>query len=155
MTGTKILVPFNFAAYDKKVFDYISKTYAGRDDIQITLFSTYTPPPEVDMTKSPELVDKLKSGISYMSQEKSKKEAGLKQARQTLVSHGFDPAQVDYIYKKKEKPLADEIVTIISAKYYDVLVLSLQGSKTAQLFSRGIHNRVLSTLQSITVSIVK
>jgi hypothetical protein len=155
MADIKVLVPFNFSVYDKKVFDYLTNTYSKRNDVSVTLFSTYTPVPEVDTGDSQGLNERLRDGMSYMNQEISKKERSLKQAKQNLAEKGFNPDQVDYIFKKKERPLADEIISIISSRYYDVLVLSIQGSKMSQLFSRSIHNRVLSALPGIVVAIIK
>ena len=86
-------------------------------------------------------------------QELSEKEIGLKSARESLLRSGFSEDQVDYIFKKRAKSIADEIIETASKGHYTVLVLSRQPGKATRLFARSIHNRVLAALKNVTICI--
>jgi protoporphyrinogen oxidase len=152
MAIEKILVPYNFSAQEEKALDFIVRTYANRDDVQVTLFNAYTSLPTVDMQAGPEMA-KMKMGLARLSDEIREKEAGLKSAKEFLVRNGLKDDQVDYIFKEKEKSTADEIIYTVSKHHYRVLVLSRQ-LKVGGLFGRSIHTKVLSTLKNITACIV-
>ena len=149
----KILMPYNFTAYDKKSLNFIINTFAHRDDIKVTLFNTYTPLPDINTTESPEMA-KIRSGIAFLSQELKEKEAGLVSTKDYLLENGFSKEQVDYIFRKRKKiAVADEIIHAISEGKYNILVLTSKPGKVTQLFTRSIHNKVLSALDDVTVCI--
>jgi len=152
MAIEKILIPYNFTAQEEKALDFIARTYANRDDIQVTLFNAYTSLPTVDMQAGPEMA-KMKIGLTKLSDEVREKEAGLKSAKEFLVRNGLRDDQVDYIFKEKEKSTADEIIYTVSKQHYRVLVLSRQ-LKVGRLFGRSTHTKVLTTLKNVTVCIV-
>ena len=60
---------------------------------------------------------------------------------------------MDYIFKAKDRSVADEIMDAVSKGHYRVLVLSRQ-LKVSRLFGRSVHTKVLSSLKDITVCIV-
>ncbi len=152
MATTKILMPYNFTAYEKKSLAFVIDTFSHREDIKVTLFNTYTPLPTVDMDASPELA-KMKRGLTFLSQELEQKEEGLKSAKTYLIENGFSENQVGYIFNKKEKSLADDIINMILRGHYNVLVLSRQPGKVTRLFTRSIHDKALAVLEGVTVCI--
>ena len=152
MAKKRVLIPYNFTPYDEKALDFVINTFADKKDIEITLFHTYTPLPEVDMDEIPEM-RKMARGVSFLSQELSKKEDGLKSAKEFLTENGFSTDQVDYIFKEKGTSIADEIIETASNGHYNILVFSRQPGKVTRFFARSVHNKVLSILKDVTVCI--
>ena len=152
MAIQKILMPYNFTASDNKALDFIINTFGNSKDIKITLFNAYTPVPEIDMKESPEL-QKMSGGMAFLADELKKKEEGLISARRHLLENGFSDDQIDYIFKKREKSVAKEVIDTIAKGTYEMLVLSRRAGKVNRLFERSIHNTVLSTVKNITICI--
>lgn len=152
MATQKILLPYNFTAYEEKALDFIIKTWANREDVQVTLFNAYTPLPVVDMDASPEL-GKMRSAMASLSKELREKEEGLRSAKDFLATSGFSGDQIDYIFREREKPVAEEIIDTVNKGHYRILVLSRQPGKVTRLFARSVHNRVLSALKGVTICI--
>lgn len=152
MAAYKVLLPYNFTAYEKKSLAFVIDTFSHREDVQITLFNTYTPLPDIDMEGSPELA-KMKKGLTFLSQELEQKEEGLKSARAFLIENGFSEDQVDCVFQKKEKSLADDIIDMVLKEHYKVLVFSRQPGKVARFFTRSVHDKTLAALESVTVCI--
>ena len=151
MVAPRILLPYNFTTYDEKALDFVIKTFANQKDAKITLFYTYTPLPELDM-ESP-VLKQMKGAVRSLSKELSEKEIGLESARESLLRSGFSADQVDYIFKKRVKSIADEIIETASKGHYTVLVLSRQPGKATRLFARSVHNKVLAVLKNVTICI--
>ena len=151
MVAPRILLPYNFTTYDEKALDLVVKTFANQKDAKITLFYTYTPLPELDM-ESP-VLKQMKGAVRSLSKELSEKETGLESARESLLRSGFSGDQVDYTFKKRVKPIADEIIETASKGHYTVLVLSRQPGKATRLFARSVHNKVLAVLKNVTICI--
>jgi len=152
MALQKILVPYNFTAYDQKALDFLINTYLSREDVQITLFHAYTPLPPVDFEANPEM-KKLGSGMAFLSDEVRRKEGGIQFTKDFLLESGFSPAQVGYVFKAKEKGVAEEIIDMINKGHYRVLILSRQAAKVNRMFTRSVHAKILSTLKGVTVCI--
>jgi len=152
MAGEKILLPFNFTVYDERALKFVINTFPKREDVKITLFNAYTPLPELDMEASP-LLERTKEGMAALSRELTQKEGGLKSAKEFLVENGFADDQVDYVFQKRTKPVADEIIELAAKGRYTVLVLSRHSGKAARMFARSVHDKVLSGLKDITICI--
>jgi hypothetical protein len=152
MPAQRILLPYNFTAHEKPALDFVINTFSKQQDVTITLFNTYTPVPVVDTEANPEM-RKMGPAVAYFAKELSEKEAGLKFAKQYLVEKAFSDDQVNYIFKKREKDIAQEIVGAALEGGYSILVLSRQPGKAARLLARSVHNKVLSSLKNITVCI--
>lgn len=153
MPAQRILVPYNFTAYEKNTLDFVINTFSKQKDVEITLFNTYTPVPEVDMEANPEM-RKMGPAVAYFAKELSEKEAGLKFAKQYLVDQAFSDDRVNYIFKKRDKDIAQEIVGAVLEGGYSIIVLSRQPGKVTRLLTRSVHNKVLGSLKGITVCIV-
>ncbi len=146
----KILMPYNFTAYEGRALDFIIRTFAYRKDSKITVFYTYTPLPEIDLKASPEL-RKMSAGLSILSAELKKKEDGLISAKKHLLENGFSDDQVDYIFKERRKDIADEIIDMVLSGHYDILILTPTLAKIKRLLARSVHDKVLRTLNGITI----
>jgi len=152
MAERKILVPYNFTTTEEKALAFVIDSFAHQNDVKITLFNTYTPLPVVDMGASPEM-QKMRDAMNAISKDIEEKEAGLKSAKEYLLENGFSDDQVDYIFKERKKPIADEIIVCAFRGKYKVLVLSRQPGKVSRLFARSVHNKVLSSLKDVTICI--
>lgn len=148
----KILMPYNYSTHDKKAIQFIINAFGGRDDVSIALFHSYTSPPDIDVTASPE-IKKMSSGMTYLASELSEKEKGLKEAGRLFLESGFPEDALDYIFRKKKRSTADEIVDTATSGRYDAVVLSRRGGRVTQFFSRSIHTRAIFALKNITVCI--
>ena len=152
MAGLKILVPYDFKPYEEKALDLLVNAFGNQQDVKITLFNAYTPLPEVDMDASPEL-EKMRGPMVSLSEELRQKEEGLKSAKKHLIDNGFSEDQVDYIFKKRDKDIIQEISETLLHGHYRVIVLSRQPAKVARLFSRSVHSRLLSIVKDVMVCI--
>ena len=146
----KILMPYNFTAHERKALDFIIRTFAHRGDSKITLLYAYTPLPEINLKASPEL-GKMSVGLSILSAELKKKEDGLISAKKHLLENGFSDDQVDYIFKKRRKDIAEEIINTVLSGRYDILVLTPTLAKIKRLLARSVHDKVLRTVKGITI----
>jgi len=153
MTEYKVLIPYNFTREDQKNLNFIIRSYSGREDVSVTLFHTYTPLPEVDVTANPQ-IEKMMSGVNYIAAELRNREKGLNAAKKFLTEKGFSENKVDYVFTKKVKSNADQIVEVIYDGGYNMVVLSRKTGKISQLFSRSVHNKVLAALKDVIVCIV-
>ena len=150
MTTQKILLPRNFTIYEGKALDFIITTFADRKNVTVTLFHTYIPLPEIDMNASPEM-RKMREGLVSLTEELRKKESGLRMSKEFLQQNGFSDEQIDYIFKKRKKAVADEIVECAEQGKYNVIVLTPQRGKVSRLFTRSVHAKLLSSLTNVTI----
>ena len=88
MTSQKILFPYNFTSYDQKALDFVVRTFVHLKDVEVSLFHTYTPVPEIEMRESP-VMYKLKDSLNYLSQRIKEQEAALNVAKHNLLENGF------------------------------------------------------------------
>jgi len=52
MASEKILLPYNFTGYDQRALDFVIRTFSHLKDVEVTLFHTDTPVPEIDMCET-------------------------------------------------------------------------------------------------------
>jgi hypothetical protein len=121
MSSQKVLLRLNFTYRDRKALDFIIDSYAHRKDIEISLFFTYEPLPEIEMRDSPTL-NRMSAPLSYLAQKKNEQEEALETAKGYLLQGGFSDDQVSYVTIKKEKNLPRQLVKTISDGQYNVLV---------------------------------
>ena len=119
MAKSKILVPYNFTAYDEKALDFVIRTFAGNKDVEITLFNAYTPIPEIDMKESP-IMEKLKNNLSLLSKKNKEQEDELKAVKQNLVQNGFSENQVRYIFQPRKKDIAAGIISLTNIHNFNI-----------------------------------
>ena len=153
MAGKRILVPFNFTDYDEKSLHYVIRNFAGQKWTHVTLFHVYTPLPEIDGYANPTL-GKLKSTMASMSKDLREGEKELKKTRDDLLENGFSEDQVDYVFKARSKGIGDEIVGMARSGSYDTIVLSNKPGKATRLFTRSIHDKILTDLRDMEICII-
>ncbi|MCF8061820.1 MAG: universal stress protein [Deltaproteobacteria bacterium] len=155
MAAQKILLPYNHTPQDRKALSFVIETFGQRGEVQITLFNTYAPLPEIDMSSSPEL-GKLRGGLAALQEEFRERESGLKVTRHFLLQNGFNDEQVDYVFMKREKSIPEDILDAANRGHYDVIVLSgREAGRVARMLSRSVHERILRAAAGITVCIAK
>ncbi len=153
MSSQKILVPYNFTAYDRKALDFIIQVFAHLKDVEVTLFNTYTPAPEIDMRGSP-IMENLKSNLQFLSQKIIEQEDGLKAAKQNLLQNGFSAQQVHYIFQPKKKDSATEIIALVKNQNFNLIVVNHKPGKLSHFFTGNIYSKVINALKDTTVCVV-
>ena len=153
MASQKILLPYNFTNYDQRALDFVIRTFAHLEDVEVTLFNSYTPVPEVKTNDSP-IMDKLKGNLTYLSQRIREQEEGLKVAKRNLLENGFSEDQIHYVFKPRNKDIAGEIIDLASSGRYDLIVINRKPGKVTRFFTGGVLNKVASVLKDTTICLV-
>jgi len=153
MPSQKILVPYNFTAYDRKALDFVIRVFAHLKDVEVTLFNTYTPAPEIDMRGSP-ILENLKSNIQFLFQKIKEQEDGLKAAKQNLLQNGFSEHQVHYIFQPRKKDIAAEIIALAKNQHFNLIVVNHKPGKLSHFFTGNIFSKVINALKDTTVCVV-
>ena len=153
MATKKILLPFNFTIYDQKALDFVISTFASQQDVEVTLFHCYTPPPAIEMRGSP-VMEKMRGNLGYLSQKINEYEDELKLVKTRLVKDGFTQNQVHTVFEPKKKDIAGDIVDITSKGGFDVVVLNRKYGKIGRFFTGSIFQKVVTSLKDTTVCIV-
>ena len=150
MATFQILLPYNYSPNDRKAIRFAIDAFAGRRETCVTLFHAYTPLPTIDVTASPENL-KMRSGMTYLAAELKEKEEALKVVGDMLVEGGFDRDAVTYVFKRRVKGAAEEIVDKVAG--FNVLVLSRGAGKVTHFFTRSIFARVVTALRGVTICV--
>ncbi len=153
MASQNILVPYNFTAYDQKALDFVIQVFAHLKDVEVTLFNTYTPAPEIDMRGSP-IMENLKSNLQFLSQKIDEQEDGLKAAKQKLVQNGFSEHQVHYIFQPKKKDIATDIIALVKNQNFNLIVVNRKPGKLSHFFTGNVYSKVINALKDTTVCVV-
>jgi nucleotide-binding universal stress UspA family protein len=153
MSSQKILVPYNFTAYDQKALDFIIRTFAHLEDVEITLFHTYIPAPEIDVRSTP-MMEKLKGDISFLSKKIKEQEKGLKTAKQKLLQNGFSESRVHYIFQPRKKDVAAEVIALAKNQNFNLIVLNSKPGKLSHFFTGNLFSKVINALKDTTVCVV-
>ncbi|MBC8466352.1 MAG: universal stress protein [Deltaproteobacteria bacterium] len=153
MPNQKVLLPYNFTIYDQKALDFVVRTFGHLKEVEIILFHTYTPVPQIEMNESP-IMDKLKGSLNYLSQRILENETGLKVAKQSLLDNGFLESQVRYIFKPRSKDVAREIIDYVSSGQVDLIVINRKPGKVTRLFTGSVLNKLASALNNVTICLV-
>ena len=153
MEKQKVLIPYNFTEIDRRALDFVIRTYASCDGCMVTLLHIYVPLPKIQ-TESSTVMGRLASSMRYLTSELNEKEKDLNKAKQYLQESGFSEKQVDHIFKPRSKQIADEIVEIVQNDMYDVVVLNCRPYRITRAFAQSVHNKVIASLQKVTVCIV-
>jgi hypothetical protein len=153
MSSQKILAPYNFTAYDQKALDFIIRTFAHLEDVEITLFNTYIPAPEIDVRTTP-MMEKLKGDISFLSKNIKEQEKGLKTAKQKLLQNGFSESRVHYIFQPRKKDITTEIIALAKKQNFNLIVLNHKPGKLSHFFTGNLFSKVINALKDTTVCVV-
>jgi nucleotide-binding universal stress UspA family protein len=153
MDGPKILVPYNFTAYDRKALDFARRTFSHMPDSDITLFYAYTPAPNIEVNGNP-VMDKLKGSMNYLAERIKEREKDLNAAVEDLVENGFDKSRVQAVFKPKKKDVAREIIDLAQDRNFNVIVMNHRPGRITQLFTGNVYQKVVSAVKDIAVCLV-
>lgn len=153
MAIQKILVAYNFTHLDQKAIEFVTNTFARLDGIEITIFHAYTPVPEIE-TQASMVTGKLKSSLSYLSQQIMQRENEFKEITEKLAENDLANAQIHTIFRPRKKDIASEIINLNRETKFDVIVLNRKATRVTRFFSGSVSHKVLMTLKETTACIV-
>lgn len=153
MVGQKILIPYNFTANDQKAVDFVIRMFKHREDVDITLFHTFTPAPEVDVKNNP-IMEKMSRNLSYLRQKIHGDEARLKGVREIIVAAGFPGNRVQAVFRPAKKEIAQDILEQIRDGGFDTIVLNRTPGKMTRFFAGNVFTKVVLAVTDVTVLIV-
>ena len=153
MAIQKILVAYNFSHLDQKAIEFVSGTFGHIDGVEITFFHAYTPIPEIEAQAS-HVTGKLKSSLSYLSQQIMQRENEFKEITEKFAKNDLANAQIHTIFRPRKKDIASEIINLNRDTNFDVIVLNRKASRVTRFFSGSVSHKVLMTLKETTVCVV-
>jgi hypothetical protein len=146
MAALKILMPYNFTSNDKKAVDYVIDSFVQVKDTEITLFHTYTPVPNIEVSDKT-VMARISGNIAYLQQKIYDLEQALKDAAGRLVEAGFPKEKVHYIFKPRHKETSQEIIKQAIQGDFAVIVLNHNPHKIRKFFTHSISKRVSKALK--------
>jgi hypothetical protein len=153
MDGHKILVPYNFTSNDEKSIDLVIRTFGQHQDAEITLFHSYIPVPDIDVSDKT-VMSRMAGSLSYLRQKITELEGDIIKARDRLVSAGFTDERVNYVFKPQEKDAAQEIIDQANKGKYTALVLSRSPGSIRKFFTLSVSKKVTKALQNLELYMV-
>ena len=153
MSNQKLLIPFNFTGYDQKALDFVIRHFAHQSNIEVTLFSVYSPAPEIKSTGAP-IMEKMKSNLVYLSQKNNELEAALVKAQSTLIKGGFLKSQVTYSFTPRKTDIANEIIRMVRKENFNLVVVNHKPGKATHLFTGNVFSKVVNALNNTVICVV-
>jgi len=149
----KILLPYNFTDLDKKALEFVRKTFAHLQGVEVTLFNVFYPAPTISTQNNP-VMKKMQENIAYMNRMIAEQEEALDKARENLLSNGFAEGLVRTIFKPRSRDVADHIIEIATVEKVDVVVINRKPGKISRFFTGSVFSKVITGLNDTTVCIV-
>jgi len=149
----RILIPYNFTMYDFKALEFAIRTFSKSDEVEITLFNAYVPPPKMD-TDENSVMHRLKGNLQYLSQRVQRQEEALNEAKQYLVRNGFPENRVRCLFVPKKKDTAGDIIDRVHQHAFHTVILNNKPKKATRFFTGSASSKVVNALKNITVCIV-
>ncbi|QTA90513.1 universal stress protein [Desulfonema magnum] len=153
MTSQKILLPYNFTSEDQKAAEFVIRTFAHQKDVEITLFNTYIPAPQIEVRGSP-IMEKMMSNVNYLSKKIDDQEAALKTTKEELIRNGFSEDRIRYIFEARKKDVARDIVDLCRKDHFDMVVLNRSKEKVGRFFTGSVFSKVVGALEDMVVCVV-
>ncbi|AOY59456.1 MULTISPECIES: universal stress protein [Desulfococcus] len=153
MTKQKVLVPYNFTENDRKAVDFVIRMFAPREDVAVTLFSAYTPAPEIE-TRNNTIMEKMRQNLTYLRQRISEQEDKIKAVRDRLVENGFSRDRVSYLFTPVKKDISQDIVDLAQSDGFNVIVLNRTSGKISRFFTGHVFQKVVMGVEDVVVLIV-
>ena len=153
MSIQKLLVPFNFTAYDQKALDFVIRHFTNEHQIEVTLFSVYSAVPEINSGGSP-IMEKMKNNLIYLSQKNKELEAALIEAQSKLIAGGFSETQVTYSFIPRNKDIASEIIKKARTENFSLIILNHKPGKATHIFTGNVFSKVVNALRNCAVCVV-
>ena len=151
--AVKILIPYNFTMNDEKSINFVGHRYAGKKDIEITLFHAFTSVPEIDTRNNP-IMDKMTRNTSYLRQQQDEEKNALEAARQKLKDYGFAGQHIHCRYIPIRQDIARDIIWLWKTEKFDVVVLNRTPGNIINFFNRSISKKVARHIGGIGVHFV-
>ena len=153
MASQKILLPYNFTSHDQKALDFVIRSFAHQQDVELTLFNAYTSVPDIEVRGSP-IMETMRGNLSYLSQKIKEQEDELMVVINKLLENGFSKDRIHTVFEPKKKDIAGEIVDLALKGRFNVVVLNRKPGKIARFFTGSVFNKVVTSLKETTVCIV-
>lgn len=153
MARQKILLPYNFTPWDQKALDFLIRTFAHREDVEVTLFNSYTPAPEID-TQESQVMAKMKSNVNYLYQKINEQKAGLEEISASLLQNGFQENQVRSLFRPRKKDVAGEIIELVQSSGFNVVILNNKPGRITRFFTGNVNTKIISALTDTVVCVV-
>ena len=153
MASQKILLPYNFTSNDQKALDFVIRSFAHQQDVELTLFNAYTSVPDIEVRGSP-IMEMMRGNLSYLSQKIKEQEDELMVVRNKLLENGFSKDRIHTVFEPKKKDIAGEIVDLALKGRFNVVVLNRKPGKIARFFTGSVFDKVVTSLKETTVCIV-
>jgi hypothetical protein len=155
MPKQKILLPHNFSDYDHRALDFIIRTFANSSDVEITVFNTYTPLPEISnhVHEAP-VLEKLKTNLNHLSRQITEQKEALNKIKQDLLQKGFSDDHVRCLFIPRSKDTASEIINLSKSEHFDMIVLNHKPGKISRFFTGSLYQKVVGALKETAVCII-
>ena len=153
MDGHKILVPYNFTSSDEKSIDLVIQTFGQHQDAEITLFHSYIPVPDIDVSDKT-VMSRMAGNLSYLRQKITELEVEIIKARDRLISAGFPNERVSYVFKPQEKDTAQEIIEHANKGKFTAIVLNRSPSSIRKFFTVSVSKKVIKALKNLELYMV-
>lgn len=153
MAELKVLVPYNFTRNDEKAVSYVIDSFSGLEDAEITLFHTYVPVPEIEVSDKT-VMARMSGNIAYLRQKINDMEQVIADAAHQLIDAGFDKEKVRYIFKPRHKETAQEIIDQVLQGDFEVVVLNHNPSKIKKFFTSSISKKVSTALMHKEIYVI-
>jgi nucleotide-binding universal stress UspA family protein len=153
MSIQKLLVPYNFTSHDQKSLDFVIRHFAHQGNIEVTLFSVYSPIPEIKSVGSP-IMEQMKRNLIYLSQKNNELEAALVEAQSTLIKGGFPQSQVKYSFTPRKTDIANEIIRMVRKENFNLVVVNHKPGKATHLFTGNVFSKVVNALKNTVICVV-
>ena len=153
MAEQKILVPYNFTILDQKALKFVIRTFVHLEEFEVTLFNAYTAVPEIE-SHGASVMGKIKSNLTYLSQQVMQQEIELKAAKEKMVQSGFAQSRVHTLFKSRKKDIATEIIELATQEKFGVIVINHKSGRASRFFTGSVFSKVVSALKDVTVCIV-
>lgn len=140
--AVKILIPYNFTPNDTKALDFVGQRYKKSFVERITLFHAHMQIPVIDDTQSP-IMKKVAYNTAYLRQQQKEQLNALEDAKEKLVSYGYDPECIQCVFTPVRQDVATDIIRLKEKDNYDVVVLNRSPGSIVNFFTRSVSNRVL------------
>jgi hypothetical protein len=149
----KILLPYNFTDLDKKALEFVIRTFAHLQDVEVTLFNVFYPAPTISTQNNP-VMKKMQENIAFLNRVIVEQEEALEKARETLLSTGFTENLVRTVFKPRTRDIADHIIETATAEKVDMVVINRKPGKISRFFTGSVFSKVITGLKDITICIV-
>mgnify|MGYP000580874989 CR=1 FL=1 len=153
MGGQRILFPYHFTSYDQRALEFVIQTFSHQKDAEITLFTAYTPIPEIEMQRAP-VMEKMRGNLSLLSQRIKEQEESLRAVQEILIENGFPREQVRYIFKPRKKDTASEIIDAARKNNSNVVIINNKPGRVKRLFTGTVFHKIVAALKDRTICIV-